>query len=378
MPALKRLPKTSAEAARNQSNRTLIRRLLAWYDVNQRRLPWRALPGKTQSPYRVWLSEIMLQQTTVPTVIPYYLKFMKRWPDFQALAAAPVEDVMSAWAGLGYYSRARNLHACAKVVAEKFAGRMPSDEVALKSLPGIGPYTAAAIASIAFGKQAAPVDGNIERVLSRLRCVTEPFPRSKPLLKSLAEELAPPKRSGDFAQAMMDLGSDICTPKSPSCTKCPWESACEAKAKGIAENIPARQPRRPRPLKRAAAFVLITAANEVFLRRRPTKGLLAGMHETPTSPFEMNFPADPVSFAPVKASYLKLDERVLHTFTHFDLELDVYVADIEQRQAQTLDGEWAPLSRLEEFALPSLFLKVVRTAQRAKPGPRTRSVIKRK
>lgn len=375
---MKRFPKTSAAGAGNQSNRTLIRKLLAWYDVNQRRLPWRALPGKTQDPYRVWLSEIMLQQTTVSTVIPYYLKFTKRWPNFKALASTPVEDVMSAWAGLGYYSRARNLHACARLVAEKFGSEMPSDEGALRSLPGIGPYTAAAIASIAFGRQAAPVDGNIERVLSRLRGVTEPLPASKPLLKSLATELAPPKRSGDFAQAMMDLGSDICTPKSPTCSKCPWEKDCIARAKGIAESIPARQPKRQRPLKRAVAFVLFKSGAEVFLRRRPLKGLLAGMHETPTSPFEKELPGDPTAFAPARASYTKITERVSHTFTHFDLELDVYVATIESAKADALEGEWAPISKLEDFALPSLFLKVIRTAARAQPKPRTRATTQKK
>lgn len=352
--------KTSAARLVNQKNRALTKTLLAWYDRNQRRLPWRALPGKTQEPYRVWLSEIMLQQTTVTTVIPYYLKFTKRWPNFTTLAKAPVEDVMSAWAGLGYYSRARNLHACAKIVVEKHASRLPSDEQELRTLPGIGPYTAAAIAAIAFGRHAAPVDGNIERVLARLRCVREPLPASKPQLKALAAALAPAKRSGDFAQAMMDLGSGICTPRSPSCGECPWEKFCEARKQGLAADLPSRQAKRARPLKRGTTFVLLSPDNEVFLRRRPSKGLLAGMHETPTSAFARNFPDDSLQAAPAPAKYLKLKALVRHTFTHFDLELEVRVAKNVSRAA--IKGDWAPLSRLEDYALPSLFRKVISAA----------------
>jgi len=353
-------------------NPALVKRLLAWYDQNHRKLPWRAKPGQLQDPYRVWLSEIMLQQTTVPAVIPYFLKFTQRWPDITALAAASQEEVMSAWAGLGYYSRARNLHACAQVVTGEHGGKMPSDEEGLRALPGIGPYTSAAIAAIAFGRRAAPVDGNIERVLTRLRCVREPLPTSKPILKRIAEEMAPAKRSGDFAQAMMDLGSGICTPKSPTCEDCPWESACQARSFGLAESLPARVAKRARPQKRAAAYVLFSPKGEVFLRRRPAKGLLASMHETPTSAFGPGFPEDADSVAPVIAGYRKLDAIVSHTFTHFDLELEIYVANVDGAKARTLKGEWAKLSALDDFALPNLFRKVIEAAQEKGPPRRAR------
>jgi A/G-specific adenine glycosylase len=353
-------------------NPALVQRLLAWYDRNHRILPWRAKPGELQDPYRVWLSEIMLQQTTVPAVIPYFLKFTQRWPDIKALAAASQEEVMSAWAGLGYYSRARNLHACAQVVTHEHGGRMPSDEEGLRALPGIGPYTSAAIAAIAFGRKAAPVDGNIERVLTRLRCVREPLPTSKPKLKELADDLAPAKRSGDFAQAMMDLGSGICTPKSPTCEVCPWENACEARRLGLAESLPARLAKRVRPQKRAAAFVLFSSKGEVFLRRRPEKGLLASMHETPTSAFGPDFPEDADSVAPVVAGYRKLDTIVRHTFTHFDLELEIHVANVDGAKAKALKGEWAKLTALEDFALPNLFRKVIEAAQEKGPPRRAR------
>jgi A/G-specific adenine glycosylase len=377
MSASKTVAKTTPQAKarqRNSSvdNASLVKRLLAWYDRNHRTLPWRAKPGQLQDPYRVWLSEIMLQQTTVPAVIPYFLKFTQRWPDISALAGASQEEVMSAWAGLGYYSRARNLHACAQVVTREHGGQMPSDEEGLRALPGIGPYTSAAIAAIAFGRKAAPVDGNIERVLTRLRCVRVPLPTSKPILKALAEELAPAKRSGDFAQAMMDLGSGICTPRSPNCEACPWESACEARRLDLAESLPDRVAKRARPKKRAAAFVLFSSKGEVFLRRRPAKGLLASMHETPTSMFGPDFPEDADSVAPVIAGYRKLNEIVRHTFTHFDLELEIYVANVDGAKARSLKGEWAKPAELDDFALPNLFRKVIEAAQEKGPPRKSR------
>jgi A/G-specific adenine glycosylase len=229
MPVSKSAKHHSASELTPQKRTALVTRLLAWYDGHRRRLPWRALPGETADPYRVWLSEIMLQQTMVAAVGPYFHKFVKKWPTMKALAAAPVEEVMSAWAGLGYYSRARNLHACAKQVAERHGGKLPDTEEALRALPGIGPYTAAAIAAIAFDRSAAPVDGNIERVLARLFAIKTPLPASKPELRAIAETLAPAKRSGDFAQAMMDLGATICTPKTPACRDCPWSDDCLAR-----------------------------------------------------------------------------------------------------------------------------------------------------
>ena len=358
--------------ARKGPDSTPAAQLLAWYDAHARVLPWRARPGEAVDPYRVWLSEIMLQQTTVQAVIPYFLKFTSRWPDIAALAAASQDDVLSAWAGLGYYSRARNLHACAQTVAREHGGEMPSTEEGLRALPGIGPYTAAAIAAIAFGRQAAPVDGNIERVLSRLRAVREPLPASKPNLKALAAELAPARRSGDFAQAMMDLGSGICTPKSPACEECPWERSCEARRLGVAQSLPARTAKRARPQKRAAAFVLFSEKGEVFLRRRPAKGLLASMHETPTSDFGPDFPEDIDAAAPAVAGWRKLETIVRHTFTHFDLELEVHVANIAGGKARALKGEWARMQDLDAFALPNLFRKVIDAAQEKGPPRKSR------
>lgn len=334
-------------------------RLLDWYDRNRRRLPWRTLPGETADPYRVWLSEIMLQQTTVATVGPYFHKFLKKWPTMKALAAAPVEEVMSAWAGLGYYSRARNLHACACEVAKHHGGKLPDTEKALRKLPGIGPYTAGAIAAIAFDRKAAPVDGNIERVLARIFAVKTPLPASKPELRAIAETLAPAKRSGDFAQAMMDLGATICTPKSPACKNCPWSDDCLGYAMDIAAMLPAREAKPDRPLRRGAAFVLISKHDEILLRRRPPKGLLGGMHEPPMSPWEKNFPAAPLDHAPLKAKYRKLPGLVRHGFTHFELELEVYRAEAIDRAKTNGAGEWAPINDLTRFALPSVMRKVI-------------------
>lgn len=342
-----------------QKRTALVKRLLDWYDTHRRRLPWRALPGETPDPYRVWLSEIMLQQTTVATVGPYFHNFLKRWPTMKALAAAPVEEVMSAWAGLGYYSRARNLHACAQVVAERHAGKLPADEAELLGLPGIGPYTAAAIAAIAFDKRAAPVDGNIERVLARLFAIKTALPAAKPEFRAIAETLAPAKRSGDFAQAMMDLGATICTPKSPACGNCPWTDDCDARALGMAASLPAREAKPNRPLRRGVAFVLISERDEVLLRRRPPKGLLGGMHEPPMSPWQESFPAEPLTLAPVKTKYRKLPGLVRHGFTHFELELEVYRAEDIARSKASGAGEWAPITDLARFALPSVMRKVI-------------------
>jgi A/G-specific adenine glycosylase len=349
----------SARRLAPQKRTALVKRLLAWYDASRRRLPWRALPGETPDPYRVWLSEIMLQQTTVAAVGPYFHNFLKRWPTMKALAAAPVEEVMSAWAGLGYYSRARNLHACARLVVERHKGGLPADEAELRKLPGIGPYTAAAIAAIAFDKRAAPVDGNIERVLARLFAVKTPLPKAKPELRAIAEALTPEKRAGDFAQAMMDLGATICTPKSPACTSCPWTDDCDARALSLASSLPTREAKPERPLRRGAAFVLISDKDEIFLRRRPPKGLLGGMHEPPMSPWEDDFPRTPLAHAPLKAKFRKLPGLVRHGFTHFELELQVYRAEGIARAKTNGAGEWAPLADLMRYALPSVMRKVV-------------------
>jgi A/G-specific adenine glycosylase len=241
--------------------------LLAWYDRHRRKLPWRAKPGERADPYRVWLSEIMLQQTRVSAVLPYYAKFLAHWPSVRALAAAPLEEVLKVWAGLGYYARARNLHACARVLIERHGGEFPSEESELRALPGVGAYTAAAIATIAFGRRASPVDGNVERVIARLFRVETSLPAAKPEIRRLAETLTPETRVGDFAQAMMDLGATICTPVSPGCTVCPWMADCGARAMGDTERFPRRESRRAAKLRRGAAFFVLRTDWCVHVRR---------------------------------------------------------------------------------------------------------------
>jgi A/G-specific adenine glycosylase len=342
--------------------------LLAWYDRHRRKLPWRAAPGERADPYRVWLSEIMLQQTTVKTVAPYYARFLARWADVQALAAAPLDDVLKAWAGLGYYARARNLHACARAVVERHGGTFPASEAELRALPGIGDYTAAAVAAIAFDAAATPVDGNIERVIARLYAVATPLPAAKPAIRRLASALAPQQRAGDFAQAMMDLGATICTPKRPACALCPWNDACAAHARGEAELFPFRTPKREGALRRGAAFVARRADGMVLVRTRPTKGLLGAMTEVPTTDWAQDFAeADALDGAPRFAAaktrkpiaWRRVAGMVRHVFTHFPLELSVYTADIPARTAAPTGARWVPLDKLAGEALPSLMRKVV-------------------
>ena len=254
------------------------RALLAWYDRHRRRLPWRAGPGEGAEPYAVWLSEIMLQQTTVAAVKSYFEKFLTRWPTVADLANADTADVMAAWAGLGYYARARNLHACAKVVATDHGGCFPDTEQALRALPGIGPYTAAAIAAIAFDRKAVVVDGNVERVMARVFGVIEPPPKSKPRLVELAARLTPARRPGDYAQAVMDLGATICTPRSPACSLCPWMAPCVARAKGIAETLPRKIAKAPTPTRHGVAFWMVRGDGAVLLRRRPPNPVHVWIH----------------------------------------------------------------------------------------------------
>ncbi|MBT4740134.1 MAG: A/G-specific adenine glycosylase [Rhodospirillaceae bacterium] len=345
--------------------------LLAWYDRHRRRLPWRALPGETADPYAVWLSEIMLQQTTVTAVKPYFVRFLSRWPTVEALAAAGLDDVLTEWAGLGYYARARNLHACAKVVAEKHDGVFPKTEDALLALPGIGAYTAAAITAIAFGRKAVVVDGNVERVMARVYAVEEPLPKAKASLKALAAELTQDHRPGDYAQAVMDLGATVCTPKSPSCVLCPWQEPCRARHLGIASDLPRRAPKKERPTRRGVCFWLTRSDGAILLRRRPEKGLLGGMMEIPSTPWHNDQWAmdiakthAPVSVAPTK--WRSLDGIVMHTFTHFHLELEVEAALITDKRAGAVGGEkdfvWAHLDALGDQALPSVMRKVVKHA----------------
>jgi A/G-specific adenine glycosylase len=332
--------------------------LLAWYDRHRRRLPWRALPGECADPYRVWLSEIMLQQTTVATVGPYFARFLARWPDVEALAAATLDDVLHAWQGLGYYARARNLHACAQAVVARHGGTFPASEAQLRALPGIGAYTAGAIAAIAFNHHAAPVDGNIERVIARLYAVTIPLPEAKPELRRLAAALVPADRPGDFAQAAMDLGATICTPQKPKCVLCPWRAECRARREGIAEDLPARRPKRAKPLRRGVAFWAVRGDGAVLLRRRPANGLLGGMMEVPSSEWVSGAldRAAAEQAAPVSARWSALPGVVRHSFTHFDLELMVLTGKTRQTKA---DGVWVQPDALGAQALPTVMKKVI-------------------
>ena len=351
---------------------TLSHRLLAWYDTHGRSLPWRAKPGETPDPYRVWLSEIMLQQTTVATVGPYFLNFIRRWPTLDALTCAELDEVLTVWAGLGYYSRARNLHACARIIAECHQGRFPSDEDTLRSLPGIGFYTAAAIAAIAFDRRANVVDGNVERVIARLFDVKVPLPESKRHLRDLALSILPSSRFGDYAQALMDLGATLCVPRTPKCSACPLEAYCQGRARGTAADLPRRKPRKERPVRRGAAFWLQRSDGAVLLHRRPPQGLLGGMLEVPSSPWLDTQPSAPdlLAHAPFNTSWRKQDGLVRHTFTHFHLELEVYTARLSQPRPDRDedpkdDYQWAPLDALERLALPTLMKKVARHARKA-------------
>jgi A/G-specific adenine glycosylase len=332
--------------------------LLAWYDRHRRNLPWRAPPGMRPDPYRVWLSEIMLQQTTVATVGPYFDRFMARWPNISALAAASLDEVLQLWQGLGYYARARNLHACARAVIDRHGGVFPEEIETLRALPGIGDYTAAAIAAIAFDRREAAIDGNVERVIARLFAVREPLPAAKPRLAALAAALVPEQRAGDFAQAQMDLGATICMPRRPRCVLCPWRACCAAAASGMAEVLPARAEKPERPLRHGVAFWLTRADGAVLLRRRPERGLLGGMIEIPSTPWRTvpwTF-AEAVQIAPVTAAWLPLPGTVRHGFTHFQLELAVVSG------VGATEGLWSPVERLGDHALPTLMKKVARHA----------------
>jgi len=335
------------------------RRLLAWYDKNRRDLPWRALPGEGADPYGVWLSEIMLQQTTVGAVIPYFLHFTRRWPDIEALARAPLDEILVAWQGLGYYARARNLVKCAGVLASEHGGVFPKNAAALVKLPGIGPYSAAAIAAIAFDRPEVVVDGNVERVVARLHAVAEPLPGAKAELRRLTAGLSPRRRPGDYAQAMMDLGATICTPRSPQCGSCPLRGGCGAHALGASADYPRRAPRAKRPLRRGTAWVVLNEKGEILLRRRPEDGLLGGMMEVPSSSWAYGGGVAPI-LPDVVASWRVLDHPIVHVFTHFRLELRVAWARITGGQGRELasGGVWAAPDALGGFALPSVMKKV--------------------
>lgn len=329
----------------------MVPELLRWFDASARTLPWRAPAGVRHDPYRVWLSEIMLQQTTVPHAAPYYEAFLQRWPTVEALAAARDEDVMQAWAGLGYYARARNLLKCAREVAAR--GGFPETEDGLRTLPGIGPYTAGAIAAIAFGQKAAAVDGNVDRVFARLLALKGPWAEEKKKIAQTVKALVPDDRPGDFAEALMDLGATICTPKAPNCGICPISGNCEARKEGQPEAYPVKPPKAERPVRYGTVFVLQKGPN-VWLVRRASSGLLGGMLGLPGPEWsEQKAKAAP----PLKADWSRLGE-VRHVFTHFSLQLDVMHAEV--RSAQLPEGFWAPKEEVK--GLPTVFAKAAALA----------------
>lgn len=335
--------------------------LLSWYDQNARDLPWRARGRKRAKPYHVWLSEIMLQQTVVKAVIPYFETFIARFPTIEDLARAERDEILRLWAGLGYYSRARNLHACAQRIVEEHNGQFPNTIDALRNLPGIGAYTAGAIAAIAFGKPEAAIDGNVDRVMSRLYTIDVPIAEAKALIRKKTETLIPEDRPGDFAQALMDLGATICIPKAPRCGQCPLAKQCKAHKAGEALLYPVRPIKKPKPKRYGAAFVLRRKDGAMLLVDRPDKGLLGGMTGVPTSEW-INTQIDDtllIESAPVKAQWKKHDQNVVHVFTHFALTLKIYSAQITQSMAVKAPYRWSSANGPEGEALPTLFRKVI-------------------
>lgn len=336
--------------------------LLPWYDRHARVLPWRSRPGEIANPYHVWLSEVMLQQTTVATVGAYFQKFLEKWPRIEDLAAADLDEVLTEWAGLGYYARARNLHKCAITVTEAHGGRFPDTEETLLTLPGIGRYTAAAIAAIAFNRPAAVMDGNIERVTTRLNAIETPLPDSKPALYEFVDAMTPSERPGDFAQAMMDLGATICTPGKPKCMLCPLTSYCSGQL--IAETLPRKKPKKAKPVRRGTIFWIEREDGTVLLRRRPEQGLLGGMMEFPSSPWLEGAEITDIDQADVGLA-VSVDAEpagaIRHTFTHFHLDLTVF-------RARSIDAPppngctWCDPARLGDVALPTVMKKVAKTA----------------
>ncbi len=335
--------------------------LLAWYDQARRALPWRALPGEVADPWAVLVSELMLQQTTVAAVRARFAPFLGRFPTVAGLAGASLDDVLHAWQGLGYYRRARALHACAQTVVESHGGRLPLEVEALSALPGVGPYTAAAVAAIAGGRAVVPVDANVERVLARMAALASPLPAARPQLRAAAAALAAPDRAGDFAQALMELGALVCTPRRPACLACPWRAWCRAAALGEPERFPGRSARKERPARFAVAFLLERADGAVLFRRRPETGLLAGMVELPSTPWLDEAVAAEAAVAgsvPVPARLSPLAGAVRHLFTHLDLTVRLMRGRVDRSH----DGLWVPPGRFATLALPTLTKKLLRHA----------------
>lgn len=339
--------------------------ILDWYDQNHRSFPWRAPVGRKADPYKVWLSEIMLQQTTVQAVIPYYKKFLQKWPKLKDLANASVDEVLSEWAGLGYYSRARNLHKCANVLLEEYKGIFPPDPKDLKKLPGIGDYTSAAITSIAFDKPAIVMDANIERIMARVFLVKDPLPGAKKILKSYAGGLSEGRedRPGDYAQGLMDLGSVICTPSKPQCGRCPVHQYCGAQSKNIAEELPVKSKSKVKPVKFGYYYWIESDDGYVAFERRPEKGMLAGMLGLPTSEWliglkDVNHP-EAVSHH-VKGKRINKALTVYHSFTHFDLQLTGIKVSVKSKQNKVFENfKWVSLKDVKSLGIPTLFKKAV-------------------
>jgi A/G-specific adenine glycosylase len=350
----------------------LLERLLAWYDANARKLPWRAPVGASAPAYEVLLSEFMLQQTTVATVKGRFPAFLARFPDLQALAAADESEVLHAWQGLGYYRRARALHACARALVARHGAQVPSDDAMLRALPGIGPYTASALRAIVHGAPAVPVDGSVLRIMARLHGVDAPLPSAAARLRDLAGRLASEHRSGHVAQALMDLGATVCRPRRPACLVCPWRPACRAHLAGIAEELPRRAPRRERPVRRGVAFVLARPDGAVLFRRRPLGGLLGGLHELPSSPWQEG-PLDlerALAHAPAATDWRLRSTTVRHGFTHFVLELALAEASTGSAGShpEIPAGIWCLPSEMGRLALPTLMRRLLRLSRCAASG----------
>ena len=337
--------------------------LLSWYDHTGRTLPWRVRPedrekGVVADPYAVWLSEIMCQQTTIAHATPYWETFLAEFPSIIDLANADRDQVLAMWAGLGYYARARNLHKCAGVIRDEHGGSFPATETELLKLPGVGPYTAATIAAICFDQSTNIVDGNVERVISRIFRVQNPLPKAKNELRDLAATLASPKRPGDYGQALMDLGATICTPTSPKCEACPWQKFCAAYDVGDQVDYPKKLKKKKLPIRYGAVFILL-CDDDILLERRPDQGLLGGMMGLPGTKWSSEPSTTPLTQAPLPRNWEKLDRQVKHVFTHFELRLDIYRAETVDKTS----GEWANTLDLSNFAIPTAFKKCLRAAE---------------
>ncbi|TAL40319.1 MAG: A/G-specific adenine glycosylase [Alphaproteobacteria bacterium] len=343
--------------------------LLDWFSRHRRVMPWRAAKGVRPDPYHVWLSEIMLQQTTVVTVGPYFMKFIAKWPTVKHLAKAKLDDVLTAWAGLGYYARARNLHKCAVTVANEHAGKFPETVEGLRELPGIGPYTAAAIASIAFDRPAVAVDGNVERVVSRFFAIEEPLPLSKDDIRRKAARLAKDNpHPGDFTQAFMELGATVCTPRKPKCSLCPWAADCAARKKGVAEDLPRKVEKAQKPVRYGKVYYISNRRGEFLIHKRTGQGLYEGLYQLPTTEWIDSRTAARKLAAPVRITGLEsLGAEVRHSFTHFDLILEIWIGR-DTKNTRLAHAVWISADNIDEYALPTLMKKAIRLCMNGNPA----------